>query len=308
MSKSKKNNSGKPILLTLLGLIGLGLIIALLVRGNEVALFNPKGFISGEQHQLMILTTSIMVAFAAVVLFVLYFFAWKYRADNNKAAFHAHSSQKTSTALFLWAIPVVVLVILASIMLPATHRLEPQDRIESDKETLTVQVVALRWKWLFIYPEQDIATVNFVQIPVDTPVEFELTADEAPMNSFWIPHLGGMLYAMTGHVNRLNLMADTLGDYQGSAAEISGEGFAGMRFNTRVTTEEDFNKWVGETSQLSNMLDAQAYGKLLEPSENNEPAYYASADPSLYDTILSKYSSSHEHSTEYEGASSHEGH
>src|SRR5690606_18072068 len=147
------------------------------------------------------------------------------------------------------------------------------------------QVVSMNWKWLFIYPEQDIATVNFVQIPVDTPIRFELTADEAPMSSFWIPHLAGMLYTMTGHVNPLHLMADTVGDYPGASAEINGNGFAGMKFTTRVSSEEDFQAWVQETKMSSDHLDDHEYDELLKPSQFNEPVFYASATPNLYHTI-----------------------
>jgi cytochrome o ubiquinol oxidase subunit 2 len=187
-------------------------------------------------------------------------------------------------------------------MLPATQKLEPQRAIESDNNELTIRVVAMRWKWLFMYPEQDIATVNFVQIPVDTPVRFELTADEAPMNGFWIPSLGGMLYGMTEHVNPLNLIAHTTGDYQGGASEINGHGFAGMRFTARVSSQEDFDKWASETAKRSNKLDAAEYEELLKPSEYNSAAnYFSPSNQELFDTLLQKYAGgSHNHYNESE--------
>lgn len=303
MSKSKnKLSQSKPIWLVLLGLIGLGLVIAALLSGNDVILFNPKGLIAGEQHRLMVAATLIMLGFAVPVLFLLYFFAWRYRETSKKATINHQPKHGKLVPFVIWALPTAILFVLASLMLPATQKLEPRKLI-ADDNPLTIQVVAMRWKWLFIYPEQKLATINYIQIPVDTPVRFELTADEAPMNSFWIPHLGGQLYAMTGHQNRLNLMAEELGDYEGSAAEINGAGFAGMRFKTRVSSTQDFNLWVDATRQSANELDGSEYKKLLEPSEDNEMAFYRNPSPKLYSDILSKYKGSHGHTTghgEYE--------
>jgi cytochrome o ubiquinol oxidase subunit 2 len=302
MSKSKKIGFGKVTLLTMTGFVFLGFIVSLLLRGNDVILFNPKGIIAAEQHRLLVVSTLIMLGFAIPVLFLIYFFAWRYRETNHKVTYSPRSRNSKLSVVAVWTIPTIVLFMLASIMLPATQKLEPQRQIDSNKETLKIQVVALRWKWLFIYPEQNIATINFAQIPIDTPVQFELTADETPMSSFWIPHLGGMLYAMTEHVNRLNLMADTLGDYQGSAAEINGPGFAGMRFKTRVSTQEDFDNWAKNISLVPSELSSSEYDKLLVPSENNQAAFYSNPSEGLYSTILSKYGSAHAHSIEeYEG-------
>jgi cytochrome o ubiquinol oxidase subunit 2 len=153
----------------------------------------------------------------------------------------------------------------------------------------------MQWKWLFIYPEQNIATVNFVQIPEDTPVEFELTADEAPMSSFWIPNLGGMLYAMTGHNNRLHLIADTPGDYPGSSAEINGAGFAGMQFTARASSRGDFDQWLQKVKRSPAVLDGAEYAKLLKPSENNPAAFYSATEEGMYDKVLKKYMGSGSH-------------
>jgi cytochrome o ubiquinol oxidase subunit II len=292
MAKRKKQNS-KAIWFTLCGFIGLGLLVAVLLRGNDVILFNPQGLIAGEQRRLMLTSTLIMLGFCVPVLFFLYFFAWKYRETNKKAVHNPHAGRGKLPALAFWAMPTIIAIVLASLMIPATFRLEPQDAIKAEKDPLVVQVVALRWKWLFLYPGQDIATVNYLQIPVDTPVQFELTADETPMSSFWIPHLGGQLYAMTEHVNRLNLMADRLGVYEGSAAEINGPGFAGMRFNAHVSTQQEFDAWVRGTKQSAAKLDTAEYDKLLRPSEDHQPAFYSSRDPKIYSTILSKYTGSH---------------
>ena len=301
MTKSQKQSTDKSAWLIIVGLVILGIVMAVLLRGKDVVLLNPKGIIANEQYTLMMHSTYILVGYASVVLFVLYFFAWKYRETNKKHTYDPKVAKGKSVILAIWAAPTLVMVVLASMMIPATFKLQPRAAIESDKQPITVQVVALRWKWLFIYPEHDIATVNYVKIPVDTPVQFILTADEAPMNAFWIPHLGGMLYAMTEHVNQLNLMGDTIGSYQGSAAEINGSGFAGMRFKTDVTTDEDFRSWVRKTKQTSSQLDMAMYESLLTPSENNAVALYSRPDNALFSTILSKYAGSHDHSAVHGG-------
>lgn len=299
MSKKRsKSQQGRPSWFILGGLVGLCLLIALLLRGRDIALFSPKGLIANDEHRLMVAAILIMLIIGIPTLSLLYFFAWRYREGGKKALVNHRSSNSKLFAFVFWAVPTIFVIILASLMLPATQKLEPQRSIESQNEPINIQVVALRWKWLFIYPKQNIATVNFIQIPTDTPVQFDLTADEAPMNSFWIPHLGGQLYAMTGHENRLNLMADTVGDYGGSAAEINGAGFAGMRFITRVTPKQDFDQWVGTTKQSTQELDASEYKKLLVPSQNQPTVLYGNADPKIYGAILAKYAGSHKHYAE----------
>lgn len=296
MTKRKnKADESRPVWLTLYGLTGLGLFITMLLQYADVALLNPKGLIAGEQRDLILLTTIVMMLIAVPTLFLFYYFAWKYRESNEKATYDPDTRRGRFFMFSIWAIPGVFMVVLAGIMWPATHRLEPKKSIAADAKPLTIQVVAMRWKWLFIYPEEKIATVNFVQVPAGTPVQFELTADESPMSSFWIPHLGGQLYAMTGHVNRLNLMAETLGDYPGSSAELNGAGFAGMKFIARASSIESYDSWVKEVQLNSAVLDSTVYEKLVSPSENNPSAFYILADTDLYDKVVMKYTGSHAH-------------
>lgn len=280
---------GTAVALIVLGLVFLMLLIKALLHGNNVALFNPQGMIAHEQMGLMVTTVGIMLVIAIPALFILYFTAWKYRESNTRAKHSPNASHGRLLDLGMWLVPSIFAVVLALIMWPATHKLEPHKPIAADAKPLTIQVVSMRWKWLFIYPEQKIATVNYVQIPVDTPVEFQLTADDAPMSSFWIPNLGGMLYTMTGHVNQLHLIADTPGDYHGSSAEINGAGFAGMKFVARVSSAEDFDRWVESVEMRPDVLDAAGYESLLKPSEYDSAAYYSAVEDGLYDTVLMKY-------------------
>jgi cytochrome o ubiquinol oxidase subunit II len=287
----KRNNLGRTVACIVLALIGLAAIIAVLLQGNNVALFHSKGMIAHEQRSLMITTLGIMLVIAIPALFLFFFTAWKYRESNSKAAHDPEARYGKFFVASFWLAPSAIAVVLAAIMWPAAHQLDPKTAITADVKPLTVQVVALRWKWLFIYPEQHIATVNFVQVPEHTPVRFELTADEAPMSSFWIPNLGGQLYAMTGHKNQINLIGDTRGDYTGSSAEINGAGFADMKFTTRISSQEAFDFWVRKVQLTGGTLDATAYDELVKPSEDNPTAFYAVADTQndLYDTVLMKY-------------------
>lgn len=294
MTRKSHRSQGKsllPVIFVIIGMAILTLIVALLTRNADIALLNPKGIIANQQYELLVKSTIVMLLFAVPVALAIYFLAYKYREGNLNASYESDNKENRSFLLFAWGGPLVVVIALASLMLPATQRLEPQQAIVSDNEQITIQVVALNWKWLFIYPEQNIATVNFAQIPVDTPIRFELTADGAPMSSFWIPHLGGMLYAMTGHVNPLHLMADTVGEYPGSTAEINGHGFAHMRFVTKVSTKEEFSEWVRSTKELSEPLTISAYENLREPSENDKPAYFGSTETDLYSKIIARYDS-----------------
>ncbi len=290
MAIQTNHSRTKSIWLTFIGLAGLGLLIAILLKGNDIRLFNPKGLIAQQQLNLMVLTVLLLLTIAVPTMIILYSFAWEYRESNHKATYDPEARHSKFSAFSMWAVPTAFMIVLALLMAPAVYRLEPRKSLAAKgTKPLTIQVVAMRWKWVFFYPEQNIATVNFVQIPVGTPVEFELTADETPMSSFWIPHFSGQLYAMTGHVNRLNILANETGDYPGSSAEINGRGFAGMKFTARASSQTDFDQWLQGIKQSPNTLDTTQYDKLLKPSENNPAALYSSYDTSLYGKMLVKY-------------------
>jgi cytochrome o ubiquinol oxidase subunit 2 len=280
------------LLLIGFGIFELVLVLRYFLRGKNVALLNPKGLIAHQQMNLIFYTVGILLIVAVPTIFLLYFVAWKYRESNNRATYDANQRLTKRGSLGLWAIPTVVVLLLTVVMIPATHRLAPKKVISSDAATLKVQVIALRWKWLFIYPEQKVASLNYLQIPVDIPVTFELTTDEAPMSSFWIPNLGGQLYTMTGHVNRLNLIATTAGEYPGSSAEINGAGFSKMRFTARASSVIEFEQWVQEAKNSNKTLDMPTYKDMVRPSEGNQATLYASYDDALYDTVVAKYTGS----------------
>lgn len=295
----KRIGPGLVLLIVFMALANFALLIKLLVQDKNIALLNPKGFIAQEQHNLLVYIVTVSCIVFIPTLIICYFIAWRYRETGARVAHTPKANRSKVVVAAMWLVPTAVLVVLASVMIPATHQLAPQETIPSGKVPLKIQVVATRWKWLFLYPEQNIATVNFVQVPIDTQVTFELTADEAPMSSFWIPNLGGQLYAMTGHVNPINLMATKTGDYPGSTPEINGRGFAGMKFTARASSEEDFNQWVRTVQGSRSLLSSTAYEELVKPSENNPVALYSAYEKDLYDKVVMKYSRSDEGHTHH---------
>ena len=285
--KHRPGSLGRAIVLLIAGFT---LLYVVLINGHNVATMNPKGWVAQQQMNLNIFSMALLLSVALPTIGVLYFFAWKYRESNPKAT---HDPKFQASKLYVvaaWGIPTVFMTVLSVVMWTETHRLVPQQTIAAKAKPMTIEVVALRWKWLFIYPDQHIATVNYVQMPVNTPVTFELTADDAPMSGFWIPNLGGMLYAMTGHINNLNLMATTPGDYEGSTSEINGAGLAGDRFTVRAGSQADFDSWVADTRLTGGVLDESEYSKLLQPSESNPATFYSEYERGLYAKVLMKYS------------------
>jgi cytochrome o ubiquinol oxidase subunit 2 len=250
--------------------------------------FDPQGPIALQERNLIVLAVSLMLLIAIPMLILLYTFAWKYRAGNKKAKYDPEHVGGAWRQLLWWVIPATLIVVLAVINWKTTHALDPYKAIASNNPPLTIEVVALQWKWLFIYPAQGIATVNYIQFPVSTPIHFVLTAD-APMSSFWIPQLGSQIYAMAAMQTQLNLEADTPGEYTGKDTEINGAGYAGMTFLAKSTSQDDFNTWVTSVQNSSNTLSMDAYNALAMPSEDNPPAYYSSYDKDLYGSILMKY-------------------
>lgn len=266
------------------------LFLWIILHGSNIALFNSKGVIAASERNLLITELSIMLIVGIPIIVFIFYTAWKYREGAFRQDYDPETKHKVVPEFLWWLIPAALVVVFALMTWQATHALDPFKPIKSNAKPITIQVVALRWKWLFIYPEQRIATVNFVEFPVNTPVDFELTAD-APMNSFWIPQLSGQIYAMTGMSTKLHVLASETGDYPGSAAEISGAGFAGMRFVARSVSNEDFNAWAAQVKSSSKRLDSASYKELVKPSENNPADYYVLANGNLYNLIMEKYMS-----------------
>lgn len=251
---------------------------------DYVAILDPKGKIGLEQRNLLLILQGIMLLVVIPVYFFIFIFSWKYSAWNKKAKYDPDLVDNRNAEFFWWGIPTVIVIAISILTYIKTDELDPFKPIASDKPTKTIQVVALQWKWLFIYPEEQIASLNFLQIPVDTPIRFEITAD-APMNSFWIPRLGGQIYAMPGMKTVLHLIANQAGDYRGSSANLSGEGFANMVFTTRASSDEEFGEWIEEAKRSAKTLQ---YADLAKPSMDNKVEIYRPTD-NLFEQIVMKY-------------------
>lgn len=285
------------VLICLFLLIDFLLIAFLLVNGNSIPLLDPKGLIASQERDLLVLVPAIMLLLVIPTFIFAFFVVWKYRVGNTKSKYTPDWDHSPKLQMLLWGVPCAFVIVLSIINWHAAHALDPHKPIVTDVKPITIQVVALQWKWLFIYPEQNIATVNFIAFPEKTPINFVLTGD-APMNSFWIPSLGGQMYAMAGMETRLHLMADQQGEFDGSAAEISGRGFAGMRFIAKSVSQNEFDTWVTTVKKSPKTLDLKTYKQLAEPSENTPPAFYSSTEDDLYNTIMMQFMAPGSHTME----------
>lgn len=258
------------------------------------SILQPAGPVARDELDLMFTAMWLMLIVVIPVFILTAFIGWRYREGNTKANYRPDWDHNRLAESIWWGFPLVIILILSVITWNSSHRLDPFQPLAAETAPMKVQVVALDWKWLFIYPEQNIATVNTLHIPDKTPIAFEITAD-APMNSFWIPRLGGQIYAMAGMSTHLHLMADQPGTYRGSSANLSGRGFAGMNFITTAESKPNFKAWVNEVKQSPQNLNSDQYAKLAAPSENDIPTHYSSVTPQLYDKIIMKYVPSGHH-------------
>ncbi len=273
------------VTLLILGCLALG---ALYISTHDIAVLEPKGMIGEKERELIIIASLLMLIVVIPVFILTWAFAWRYRGDNTRAK-HTPDWEHNQIAEYCWwGVPVIIIIILGVITWKSTHELNPFKPIVNGKKPVVIQVVSLQWKWLFIYPEQGIATLNYVQFPEQTPINFEITSD-APMNSFWIPQLGGQIYAMPAMRSKLHLIANEPGIFRGVSSNISGKGFAGMRFNAKSCTEEEFAQWVQQVKQSPKQLNLDTYDQLVIPSEYNPVEYYALMQRDLFDRILMKY-------------------
>lgn len=290
----KTKMSRKPVLYMLLftGLIVLAVLVmqplTIAHFGDYIDVLFPTGIIALEERNILFIIQALMLLIIIPVYILTFVFSWKYSAQNPKGKYDPDLVDNRLAEYIWWGLPLVMTTIVCILTWIKTEQLDPFKPIVSDKKAVTIQAIALQWKWLFIYPEEKIASVNFLQIPNKTPIRFEITAD-APMNSLWIPHLGGQIYAMPGMRTELNLMADEVGDSRGSSANISGKGFAGMHFITRASSEEDYHQWIESARKSSKALDLKEYDKLAAPSINNRVETFSLKDDSIFHQIIHKY-------------------
>ncbi len=279
----------KKFLIGMLAIV-IGVVGIVIVLANENALVvHPKGIIAQKELELIITNIILMLLIIVPTYIFLFAVVWKYCIKNENAEYDPDHTYGPVGELIMWGLPSIIVAVMAIVTWDATHKLNPYKPIESEVKPLAIQVVALDWKWLFIYPEQGIATLNYFHIPEHTPIHLRLTADGSPMNSFWIPQLSGQIYSMTGMSTQLYLMADGPGEYIGRAVEINGEGYAGMSFSAKSTSSKDFEDWIAEVKKSSFRLSEDIYDDLVKPSVNKSVILFSEVEKDLYHKIVHKY-------------------
>ncbi len=259
---------------------------------SELTILDPKGAVGVAEKSLIATSTYAMLLVVVPVILLTLLFAWRYRASNRNATYAPEWSHSTAIEVVVWAIPTCIILFLAVITYRTCHELDPYKPLESNVKPINVEVVALDWKWLFIYPDLGIASMNQLAVPVGTPVNFIITSDSV-MNSFFIPQLGSQVYAMAGMQTRLHLIADHAGDYAGMSANFSGKGFSDMKFRTLATSQQDFDAWVQKVKASSNGLSMDQYATVSQPTEKAPVQYFSTVDPKLFNNIVAKYNNGH---------------
>ncbi|MFC3069640.1 ubiquinol oxidase subunit II [Phenylobacterium soli] len=266
------------------------------LAGCKMVVMDPAGDIAVQQRDLILLATGLMLLIIVPVIALTLFFAWKYRASNLKADYDPEWHHSTKIEMAVWAAPLAIIMILGTVTWITSHtldpyrplpRLAPNRPVAAGVKPLQVEVVALDWKWLFIYPELGVATVNEMAAPVDRPIAFKITASSV-MNSFYVPALAGQVYAMPGMQTQLHAVVNKAGDYEGFSANYSGAGFSGMKFRFKGLSEADFQRWVAAAKAGGPQLTRADYLKLEKPSADEPVRRFAGADPNLFLDVVNR--------------------
>ncbi|WP_440982729.1 ubiquinol oxidase subunit II [Shinella sumterensis] len=264
------------------------------LSGCDLVVMSPSGDIAAQQRDLIVISTILMLVIIIPVIFLTLFFAWRYRQSNTAATYDPEWHHSTGLEVVIWSAPLAIIIALGAITWVSTHKLDPYrplDRIDAarpvteEMKPITVEVVALDWKWLFFYPDYGIATVNEMAAPVDVPINFKLTASSV-MNSFYIPALAGMIYTMPGMETKLHAVINKPGEYDGLSSNFSGDGFSHMRFKFHGVDQAGFDAWVARVKQNGTALNRDAYLKLEKPSAKEPVRYFATVDDGLYEAVL----------------------
>jgi cytochrome o ubiquinol oxidase subunit 2 len=258
--------------------------ILLLMSACNRGVFDPVGPVGSAEKTILINSTAIMLAIIIPTMIATVAFAWWFRRGNTKAEYRPDWEYSGAVEMVVWAIPALTIMLLGGIAWIGSHDLEPSRPLKSNAPPLKVEVVSLDWKWLFIYPDQGIATVNQLVIPAGTPVNFRLTSATV-WNAFFVPQMGTMIYTMPRMTTRLNLQADKPGVYNGLSSHFSGDGFPGMQFQVQALPPDQFGMWA-QGAHGGAALDGAAYGQLQKPSSYVKPFTYGSVQPGLFDAIV----------------------
>jgi cytochrome o ubiquinol oxidase subunit II len=259
---------------------------ATLLGSCAEGVLDPHGSVGKAERVILYNATAIMLAVVIPVIILTLVFAWWFRSMNARARYRPEWEYSGRIEMIVWSIPALVILFLGGIAYTGSHDLDPSVSLSSSKAPLEIEVIALDWRWLFIYPQQGIASLNRLVAPAGVPLKFRLTSTTV-MNSFFIPQLGSQIYAMPNMVTRLNLAADAPGTFEGLSAQFSGDGFSDMRFELLATNAETFDAWVAEIKVQGGVLDAKAFEDLEKPAKAKGAQSFAQVTEALFDTISS---------------------
>ena len=262
--------------------------------------FDPRGLIAKQERTLMMDSVALMLIVVIPVIIMSFAFAFRYRkTHDNQSKYRPEWAHNNLLESFWWGIPLVIIVVLGIMTWKYSHKLDPYRKLDVPGKPMVIEAVALRWKWLFIYPDKNIATINYVDVPVNKPFEFYITSD-APMSALFIPQLGSQIYAMAGMRTRLNLISSHIGVYDGLDTQYNGKGFSSMHFKVHVTSQKTFDQWVNHVKESadSKPLTVSEYAKLWQPRVQKDkwnhdipdkPLFFSSVAPNLFKRIMWQY-------------------
>lgn len=263
----------------------------MMLAGCEGGILDPKGQVGIDEKQLIIVATLLMLIVVLPVIFMTLYFAWKYREGREQEIYAPKWAHSKTIETVVWIVPIIIIIVLGVITWQSTQNLDPYKPLEHEREPITVEVVSMDWKWLFIYPDYGVASVNELAFPANVPIKFKITSDTA-MNSFFIPQLGSQIYSMAGMETKLHLIANEAGSFDGYSANYSGAGFAGMKFKAIATADDaGFAAWINTLKQHHQTLDSARYSQLALPSENNPVEYFGAVSQGMFQQIVMQYMS-----------------
>jgi cytochrome o ubiquinol oxidase subunit II len=263
-------------------------LLPLLAGCSDLRILQPVGPIGVADRQVILIAFALMMIVVIPVIVMSVAIPWRYRAGNSKAAYRPEWTHSTAVEVVVWTVPALIVAALGVLVWTSTHRLDPYAPIASSQPPLQVEVVSMDWKWLFIYPQLGIASVNQLVFPTGRPLDLRLTSDSV-MTAFFIPRVGSQIYAMAGMQTRLNLQADQAGTYLGENSQYSGKGFSFMQFQAKATDAKDFNQWVSQVKNSPMTLDKTGFAQLEKPTMHSPVTLYGKVAPNLFETIMAKF-------------------
>lgn len=267
--------------------VGLAALAAALA-GCDWVLFDSKGAVGIAQRDLIFICIGLMLIVVVPAIVMALWFPWRFRASNTKEEYRPDWAHSTKIEVVVWGVPLLIVIALATIVWKSTHALDPYRPLDVAGEPLHVQVIATDWKWLFVYPDYGIATVNQLNFPAGRQLVFDITSNST-MNTFFIPQLGGQIYAMAGMRTKLHLIANEEGEFRGMSGNYSGHGFSKMNFVAKATSEQAFDRWVSQVRTAPISLDFETFKKVAQPSQGHAVVHFGGVQSNLFKSVIDQF-------------------